>query len=62
MGYDYLVLAPGAVPNYFGHEDWRLFAPGMKEVEDATLIRSRLLRSFEHAESETDAGCAVPRS
>ena len=54
VGYDYLVLAPGAVPNYFGHEDWRLFAPGMKEVEDATLIRSRLLRSFEHAESETD--------
>ena len=27
----------------------------MKEVEDATLIRSRLLRSFERAEIETDA-------
>jgi NADH dehydrogenase len=54
VDYDYLVLAPGAVTNYFGHDDWRWFAPGMKDVEDATFIRSRLLRSFEHAESETD--------
>jgi len=40
------VLAPGAVDNYFGHPEWRGLAPGMKEVEDATFIRSRLLRSF----------------
>ncbi len=52
--YDYLVLAPGAVDNYFGHEDWRAFAPGMKDVEEATFIRSRLLRSFERAETESD--------
>jgi NADH dehydrogenase len=52
--YDYLILAPGAVDNYFGHPDWRGFAPGMKEVEDATLIRSRMLRSFETAEVESD--------
>src|ERR1700732_4973370 len=54
--YDYLLLAPGAVDNYFGHEEWRQFAPGMKEVEEATLIRSRLLRSFEAAEIEADPG------
>jgi len=53
--YDYLVLAPGAVDNYFGHDEWRAFAPGMKAVEEATLIRSRLLRSFEAAEIEADA-------
>jgi NADH:ubiquinone reductase (H+-translocating) len=52
--YDYLILAPGAVDNYFGHADWHAFAPGMKEVEDATLIRSRMLRSFETAEVESD--------
>jgi NADH dehydrogenase len=50
--YDYLVLAPGAIDNYFGHSDWARYAPGMKEVEDATLIRSRLLMSFEAAELE----------
>src|SRR5256886_5707663 len=48
--YDYLILAPGAVDEYFGHEEWRRFAPGMKEVGEATFIRSRLLRSFEIAE------------
>jgi len=53
--YDYLILAPGAVDNYFGHAQWHSFAPGMKEVEDATLIRSRMLRSFEAAEIESDA-------
>ena len=54
IGYDYLVLAPGAVDNYFGHEEWRHLAPGMKAVEEATFIRSRLLRSFESAEIEAD--------
>jgi NADH dehydrogenase len=52
--YDFLVLAPGAVDNYFGHASWPRFAPGMKEVEDATQIRSRLLKSFEAAELEAD--------
>ena len=51
--YDYLILAPGAVDNYFGHDQWHGSAPGMKEVEDATLIRSRMLRSFEAAEIES---------
>lgn len=52
--YDYLILAPGAVDSYFGHPEWHRFAPGLKEVEDATLIRSRMLLSFETAEMETD--------
>jgi len=54
VAYDFLVLAPGAVDNYFGHEEWRHYAPGMKAVEEATFIRSRLLRSFESAEITTD--------
>src|ERR1700704_6711967 len=54
--YDYLLLAPGAVDNYFGHEEWRQFAPGMKEGGEATFIRSRLLRSFESAEIDADHG------
>jgi NADH dehydrogenase len=54
LSYDYLILAPGAVDNYFGHAEWHRWAPGMKEVEDATFIRSRMLRSFEDAETEPD--------
>jgi NADH:ubiquinone reductase (H+-translocating) len=60
VSYDYLVLAPGAVDNYFGHEEWRHFAPGMKAVEEATFIRSRLLRSFENAEIEADPQARAP--
>jgi NADH:quinone reductase (non-electrogenic) len=52
--YDYLILAPGAVDSYFGKPQWHSFAPGMKEVKDATHIRSRMLRSFETAEVESD--------
>ncbi len=58
--YDYLVLAPGAIDNYFGHSEWARYAPGMKEVEDATLIRSRLLMSFEAAELEEES-CGARR-
>jgi NADH dehydrogenase len=54
LPYDYLILAPGAVDNYFGHDDWRALAPGMKDVEEATFIRSRMLSAFETAEFETD--------
>lgn len=54
LSFDYLILAPGAIDNYFGHAEWHQWAPGMKEVEDATYIRSRLLRSFETAELEAD--------
>jgi NADH dehydrogenase len=54
LAFDYLILAPGAVDNYFGHAEWHRWAPGMKEVEDATFIRSRLLLSFETAELEAD--------
>ena len=55
MPYDYLVVATGTVNNYFGHDAWAPFAPGLKTLEDALDIRSRLLLAFEHAERETDA-------
>lgn len=53
--YDILVVATGARHSYFGHEEWARFAPGLKTVEDATLIRRRILLAVERAETETDA-------
>jgi NADH:ubiquinone reductase (H+-translocating) len=52
--YDYLVIATGARHAYFGHEDWEPFAPGLKQIEDATDIRHRVLVAFEKAETEAD--------
>jgi NADH dehydrogenase FAD-containing subunit/uncharacterized membrane protein YphA (DoxX/SURF4 family) len=52
--YDMLVLATGARHAYFGHDAWSEFAPGLKTIDDATEIRSRLLLAFEHAETAPD--------
>src|SRR6187549_1571646 len=41
--YDYLILAPGATHAYFGHDDWREHAPGLKTLEDALEMRRRVL-------------------
>ncbi|MGD0362237.1 MAG: NAD(P)/FAD-dependent oxidoreductase [Bryobacteraceae bacterium] len=55
-GYDTLILAPGSSSqHYFGHDDWAPLAPGLKTIEDATEIRSRILLAFECAERETGA-------
>ncbi len=54
LEYDYLVLAPGAVNSYFGHDDWAHFAPGLKDLDDAVEIRRRVLLAFEAAEREPD--------
>lgn len=52
--YDTLVVATGARHQYFGHDEWEQYAPGLKTIEDATHIRSRTLLAFEAAERETD--------
>jgi NADH:ubiquinone reductase (H+-translocating) len=52
--YDYLILAAGSVDQYFGHDEWRRIAPGLKSVDDATKIRRRFLLAFEAAEQEPD--------
>jgi NADH dehydrogenase len=54
IGYDLLVVATGARHAYFGHDDWELFAPGLKQVEDALDIRRRILLAFERAEAAED--------
>lgn len=54
LPYDFLILAAGAVDQYFGHEGWAAVAPGMKTIDDATEIRRRFLLAFEHAEQVTD--------
>lgn len=52
--YDYLIVATGATHAYFGHDEWRALAPGLKSLEDALQIRRRVLLAFERAERETD--------
>ena len=54
LPYDTLVVAAGCTDAYFGHEEWSVFAPGLKTLEDASRLRSHILGAFEMAELATD--------
>ena len=54
--YDTLIVATGARHHYFGHPEWEALAPGLKSIEDAVSMRSRILYAFEAAEKEADPG------
>src|SRR5208337_5306069 len=53
--YDILVVATGAKHSYFAHDGWAKYAPGLKRIDDATVLRRHILLAFEKAEIETDA-------
>lgn len=52
--YDSLIVSTGSQSTYFGHDEWKRFAPPLKTVEDATNVRQRILLAFEIAERTTD--------
>src|SRR5271155_2630940 len=52
LDYDTLIVATGATHQYFGHDEWEQFAPGLKNLDDATAMRRRILLAFEAAERE----------
>jgi NADH dehydrogenase len=52
--YDTLLVATGSSHQYFGHDEWEKFAPGLKTIEDATDMRARILLAFEAAERESN--------
>lgn len=61
LPYDYLILATGIQYNYFGHDDWREEAPGLESLDDADLIRGKLLLAFERAEELAALGLGTPQ-
>ena len=52
--YDYLVLATGSEYAYFGQSRWRTHSVSLKTLEDALIMRERILVAFERAEMEAD--------
>ncbi len=55
VAYDSLIVATGSRPHYFGKDQWIAFAPGLKSIEDAIDIRSRIFSAFEAAERASDS-------
>jgi NADH dehydrogenase len=60
--YDTLIVAAGASHSYFGHDGWAALAPGMKTLDDARRLRSRILLAFEMADQEPDPRGRARRS
>jgi NADH dehydrogenase len=54
IAFDYLVVATGMRPSYFGHDEFARYAPGLKSLNDAETIRAKILGAFELAETTED--------
>jgi len=54
LPYDTLVVAAGCTDAYFGNDEWSVWAPGLKTLEDARHLRSHILGAFEMAELAVD--------
>jgi NADH dehydrogenase len=52
--YDSLIVAAGSQSSYYGHDQWRQWAPSLKSLEEATEIRHKILYAFEVAERLAD--------
>jgi NADH:quinone reductase (non-electrogenic) len=56
LAFDYLIVATGMRPSYFGHDEFARYAPGLKSLSDAETIRAKILGAFELAATTEDEG------
>ena len=54
LHYDYLVLALGSQTNFFGMDKLQELAYSMKTLNDAVVLRNRVIDMLEQADNETD--------
>jgi NADH dehydrogenase len=52
--FDYLIIATGMQPSYFGHDEFAKYAPGLKTLSDAETVRAKILSAYELAETTDD--------
>ena len=52
--YDTLIVSTGTESSYVGNDQWREWAPSLKSIEEATMVRHKILYAFEVAERESD--------
>jgi NADH dehydrogenase len=54
ISFDFLVIAAGVQPTYFGHDEFAAYAPALKNLSDAEAIRGKILSAFELADATDD--------
>ena len=52
--FDFLIVAAGVAPSYYGHDEFAAHAPSLKTLADAEAIRSKILNAYELAEVTND--------
>ncbi len=55
LSFDYFFIAAGMRPSYFGHDEYAAYAPSLKTLADAEVIRAKILSASELAEPTDDA-------
>jgi NADH dehydrogenase len=56
IAFDFLIIAAGMQSSYFGHDEFAKYAPGVKNLNDAETIRTKILSAYELAELTDDEG------
>jgi len=56
IAFNYLVVATGMHPSYFGRDEFARYAPGLKTLSDAETVRAKILGAFELAAMTEDEG------
>jgi NADH:ubiquinone reductase (H+-translocating) len=54
IAFDFLIVAAGMQPSYFGHDEFARYAPALKNLTDAETIRTKILSAYELAELSSD--------
>ena len=54
IAFDFLVIAAGMQSSYFGHDEFARYAAGLKNLNDAEAIRTKILSAYELAELTDD--------
>jgi NADH dehydrogenase len=52
--FDSLIVATGSQTSYFGNDHWQKWAPSLKSVEEALMVRHKILYAFEAAERTSE--------
>lgn len=52
--FDFLIVATGMRPSYFGHHEYASYAPGLKTLADVDAIRTKILSAIETAAATDD--------
>lgn len=60
LSYDHMVLALGAVSNYFGMPNIEKLAANFKTLLDAIRIRNHIIEMFERADREVESSARAP--